>query len=212
MPTLRSGFSTSKSLIDSVEDLHLDSLFSAYVTSASSKMAANRHTAFREEYDAAMQDAELIFPGEDEVARREAYIKAKTDELLKKHGFLSAVQGDETMQSSRIVKNFVDSCKQYDPKNENMADFFERLERKFENDKISVENTINILDILLPTHQLIFIYHMKKTNLQKNNTRPTKSEHLSNLNARLLIFFTKLSIALSKVKKLLNKSFLSVST
>ena len=105
-------------------------------------MAANRHTAFREEYDAAMQDAELIFPGEDEVARKEAYIKAKTDELMKKYGFLSAVQGDGTMQSSRIVKNFVDFCKQYDPKTENMTDFFERLERKFDNDKISVENTL----------------------------------------------------------------------
>ena len=37
--------------------------------------------------------------------------KAKTDELLKKHSFLSAVEVDETMQSSRIVKKFVDSCK-----------------------------------------------------------------------------------------------------
>ena len=150
MPILRSGFNTSnfilRNLTDSIEDLYLNNLF---------KMADDRHAAFRNEYDEAVMDANLIFPGNDETQRREAYVRAKTDELLKKHGFLSTASGDPATQSARVVKNFVDSCKQFDPKTENMAEFFERIDRKIENEKTSSENVLTILDILLPTHYFL---------------------------------------------------------
>ena len=157
MPTLRSGFSTNTSQNSnrsrSLGDLGLNLLFSSNCAlNSNSKMAdgnPDRHGAFREEYDAAVADADIIFPAQDDATRRDCYLKAKTDELLRKYGFLTSNSVDS---SSRLVKNFVDSCKNYDPKTENMAEFFERFERKLEVENISSDTALNILDNLLPTH------------------------------------------------------------
>ena len=74
--------------------------------------------------------------------------------MLIKFGFLSgnSQANPSSIKQSSVVKDFVGSCNKYDCKNENMAEFFERIERKFSIEFTTVENKINILDMLLPGH------------------------------------------------------------
>ena len=114
-----------------------------------------RHQLFRTEYNTAVADANIIFPGDGETNLRENYLKAKTDELLKKYRFLSGNSNESSSSSTtRIVKNFVDTCNKCEPKTENMAEFFEQLKRKIDTDNISHENSLCVLDILFITRLL----------------------------------------------------------
>ena len=110
----------------------------------------HRHQLFRNDLAAAVADALFLFSGDNGATFIENYIKGQTN-FWKRIFFCDNSKEKSVVNSStKITGNFVDTYKQFDRKDENKADFFDRLERKIES--TSFENVITILDILLPTH------------------------------------------------------------
>ncbi|MEL6989232.1 MAG: hypothetical protein AAGK97_15575, partial [Bacteroidota bacterium] len=119
----------------------------------------DNRTLFRNEYDAVIDDAALLFPNEGEENVRDSFIAKKRDELLIKYGFLSSPAPtnasnnrpiSDVEKRALVVKHFVQTCNKYNEKTESMNEFFDRIERKFNAESVGSTEKLNILEILLP--------------------------------------------------------------
>ena len=156
---LRSG---NKTINDYCDVINISKLFELKMVNSNSDStfeSASKAELFRQEYNNAIEEAKLFFPREEEKEVREEVLSAKRTELLIKYGFFKLNKSNDTQppnqtleeKNAKIIKNFIQTCKKYDPKEENTFEFFERFERKLNAEQISDELKINLLDLLVPT-------------------------------------------------------------
>lgn len=123
-------------------------------------MATENHNLFRVAFEKVNADAQLLFPEENEASHRADFIKMHRESLLKEFGFTPTATNNSG--SADFIKNFVSTCNKFDNKNENMSEFFERVDRKFATSKTTAADKVTILDILLPNH-FYLPYETEKT-------------------------------------------------